>query len=133
MGVWIYVVFTCLTSSTGKIVVDMLINVAKTTPLIALFWFSLKQYSKERNLAEEYAFREAVSVTLTAYANQVVRGEEESNERIDLIRETVEKLYTKPQITNEGIGLFSFKSKDIVDLLKEVKEIVGEFKNLKNN
>lgn len=131
MGAWIFIVFTCLKASTGNIAIDMLINAVKTTPLIALFWFSLKQYSKERNLLEEYAFREAIAVTLTAYAEQINQTTTNNQNKIDMIRGTVDRLYTKPQISNEGIGLFSFKSKDLVDLLKEVKEIVSEIKSSK--
>lgn len=128
MGGWIYVVFTWLSTSTGNIIADMVINAIKTTPLIALFWFSLKQYSKERNLLEEYAFREAIAITLTAYAEQIELISPENTHKIELLKETVNRLYLKPQITNEGIGLFSFKSKDLVDLMHEVKEIVSEIK-----
>lgn len=131
MGVWIFVVFTCLKASTENIAIDLIINAVKTTPLIALFWFSLKQYSKERNLLEEYAFREAIAITLTAYADQIEQTESTNDKKVDLIKETVDRLYTKPQISNEGIGLFSFKSKDLVELLQEVKEIVNSIKSSK--
>lgn len=53
MGAWIFIVFTCIKADTGNVIADMIINAVKTTPLIALFWFSLRQYSKERNLLEE--------------------------------------------------------------------------------
>ena len=131
MGVWIFVVFTYLKASTENIAVDMIINAVKTTPLVALFWFSLKQYSKERNLLEEYAFREAIAITLTAYADQIEQTETTNDKKVNLIKETVDRLYTKPQISHEGIGLFSFKSKDLVELLQEVKEIVNSIKSSK--
>ena len=129
MGAWIFIVFTFLKANTGNIIADMIISAVKTTPMIALFWFSLKQYSKERNLLEEYAFREAIAVTLTAYSEQIENVDSENIHKIDLLRETVDKLYTKPQITsNETLGLFSIKSKDLVELTKEIREVVAEIK-----
>lgn len=129
MGIWIFVVFIHLKADTGYPVADIFINIAKTSPMIVLFWFSLSQYQKERNLLEEYAFREAMAVTLTAYLEQL-HGEEDKNKQ-DLLLRTVEKLYTKPKISSEGVGLFSFKSKDLVDLVKEVKDVMIELKSKK--
>ena len=116
--VWIFIIFEYFPQPTENVIVNIIINFIKTTPLFVLFGFSLKQYSKERNLVEEYAFREAIAVTLTAYAEQIENTDKENSDKIDLIRKTVDKLYTKPQITNENIDYF--KSKDFADLLKEV-------------
>lgn len=129
MATWIFIVFTCLKAETGNPLADIFINVAKTSPMIVLFWFSLNQYQKERNLLEEYAFREAMAITLTAYLDQL-HGEEDENKR-GLLLGTVEKLYTKPRISSEGVGLFSFKSKDLVELVKEVKDVLVEVKSKK--
>lgn len=126
MGAWIFIVFKYLHTTTGNDIANMIINVAKTSPMVALFWFALAQYQKERNLLEEYAFREAIAVTLTAYLDQL-EGEQDEHKRALLIN-TVERLYAKPRISSEGVGLFSFKSKDLVDLVKEVKETLVEVK-----
>lgn len=129
MGVWIFVVFIYLQATTDNVLANMFINVAKTSPMIVLFWFALTQYQKERNLLEEYAFREAIAVTLTAYLDQL-EGETDEHKRSLLIN-TVERLYTKPKISSEGVGIFSFKSKDLVDLVKEVKDVLVEVKTKK--
>lgn len=129
MGGWIFVVFLLLPATTDNAIANMLINVAKTSPMIALFWFTLTQYQKERNLLEEYAFREAIAVTLTAYLDQL-EGETDEHKR-NLLTSTVERLYAKPKISSEGVGIFSFKSKDLVDLVKEVKDTLVEIKTRK--
>lgn len=129
MGGWIFVVFLYLPATNDNAIVNMLINVAKTSPMIALFWFALTQYQKERNLLEEYAFRETIAVTLTAYLDQL-EGETDEHKRA-LLTNTVEKLYAKPKISSEGVGVFSIKSKDLVDLVKEVKDTLVEVKTRK--
>lgn len=134
MGVWIFVVFKCLNTniaagsvienSAAIVFANLFINIAKTSPMIVLFWFVLAQYKKERNLLEEYVFREAVAATLTAYLDQL-NGETDNN-RCTLLMNTVEKLYTKPTISRDEVISISLKSKDIADTVKHVKECVKE-------
>ena len=134
MGVWIFIVFkwlnisipvgTGIENSTAIVFANLLINIAKTSPMVVLFWFVLAQYKKERNLLEEYAFREAVAATLTAYLDQL-NGETDNN-KCALLMNTVEKLYTKPTISRDEIISISLKPKDIADTAKHIKECVKE-------
>lgn len=134
MGLWIFVVFKCLNTNIAEgsviensaaiVFANLFINIAKTSPMIVLFWFVLAQYKKERNLLEEYAFREAVAATLTAYLDQL-DGETDKN-KCTLLMNTVEKLYTKPTISRDEIISISLKSKDIADTAKHIKECVKE-------
>ena len=118
---WVCVVFIWLSANTGIIWADILINGIKAAPLAFAFGFALTEYSKERNLLEEYAFREAVAVTLTAYLNQL--DGEISEEQKRLLTSTVEKLYTKPIISNKEYKLFNFDTKDLAKTAEHVKEI----------
>lgn len=43
----------------------------KTFPVACMIVYFFKEYSKERALTEEYAFREAVAITLKAYLDQL--------------------------------------------------------------
>ena len=134
MGIWIFVVFKYLNTNIAEgsviensaaiVFANLFINVAKTSPMIVLFWFVLAQYKKERNLLEEYAFREAVAATLSAYLDQL-DGETDKN-KCTLLMNTVEKLYTKPTISRDEIISISLKSKDIADTAKHIKECVKE-------
>lgn len=134
MGVWIFVVFkhlntniaagSVIENSAAIVFANLFINIAKTSPMIVLFWFVLAQYKKERNLLEEYAFREAVAATLNAYLDQL-NGETDNN-KCTLLINTVEKLYTKPTISRDEIISISLKSKDIADTAKHIKECVKE-------
>lgn len=118
---WIYIIFKWLSANTGIVWADILINGIKATPLAFAFGFALTEYSKERNLLEEYAFREAVAVTLTAYLEQL--NGDNTEEQKKLLVNTVEKLYTKPIISNKEYKLFNFDTKDIAKTAEKVKEI----------
>ena len=118
---WVCVVFIWLSANTGIVWADILINGIKATPLAFAFGFALTEYSKERNLLEEYAFREAVAVTLTAYLNQL--DGEISEEQKGLLTSTVEKLYTKPIISNKEYKLFNFDTKDIAKTAEQIKDL----------
>ena len=140
MGVWIFVVFAYLNTSVAGdtiansaavILANLVINIAKTSPIVALFWFSLTQYIKERNLQEEYAFREAVAVTLTAYLDQL-DGEEDEHKRT-LLMNTVEKLYTKPVLAGEKGLSVSLSSKDIAEALKNLGDALKVINNPQHN
>ncbi len=118
---WVCVVFIWLSANTGIVWADILINGIKATPLAFAFGFALTEYSKERNLLEEYAFREAVAVTLTAYLEQL--NGDNTEEQKKLLVSTVEKLYTKPIISNKEYKLFNFDTKDIAKAVEKAKEI----------
>ena len=118
---WVCVVFIWLSANTGIVWADILINGIKATPLAFAFGFALTEYSKERNLLEEYAFREAVAVTLTAYLNQLDGDISEEQKR--LLTNTVEKLYTKPIISNKEYKLFNFDTKDIAKTAEQIKDL----------
>ena len=119
---WVCAVFFCLSANTGSEWADILINGIKSSPLFLLLGFSISQYQKERNLMEEYAFRESVAITLTAYLEQM--PEKEDGDKRKLLISTVEQLYTKPVIANKEYGLLKFDSKDLSETSKTLKELV---------
>lgn len=126
---WVCVVFFCLSANTGSEWADILINGIKSSPLFLLLGFSISQYQKERNLMEEYAFRESVAVTLTAYLEQMPEKEDEDKRK--MLISTVEQLYTKPVIANKEYGLLKFDSKDLSETSKTLKELVEALLNRK--
>lgn len=122
---WVLVVFFCLSADTGYEWANIVINGIKSSPLFFLSGFAIAQYQKERNLMEEYAFRESVAVTLTAYLEQMPNKEDDDKRK--LLMSTVEKLYTKPVIANKEYEVLKLDSKDIVETTKTLKGLVEEF------
>ena len=108
-----------------SIVLTMLFNIGRVSPMIVLFCFILAQYRKERHILEEYAFRSTVAITLTSYLNQLKEAQEE-DERT-LLKETIKQLYTKPVIMGDNRFSVSLKSKDVVEAVKGVSEAIRSF------
>lgn len=125
--IWVCIVFFCLSANTGNEWANILINGIKSSPLFFLLGFAISQYQKERNLLEEYAFRESVAVTLTAYIEQMPNKEDEDKRK--LLISTVEQLYAKPVITNKE--QVKFDSKDLSDTSKILKTLVETLSNNK--
>lgn len=119
---WVYVVFAYLNAETGYEWANIIINGIKSSPLFLMLGFALTQYQKERNLLEEYAFRESVAVTLTAYLEQMPEKEDEDKRK--MLISTVEQLYTKPVIANKEYDLIKFDTKDLSESTKTLKEII---------
>lgn len=119
---WVCVVFFFLGANTGSEWANILINGIKSSPIFFLLGFAISQYQKERNLMEEYAFRESVAVTLTAYLEQMPNKEDDDKRK--LLISTVEQLYTKPVIANKEYGLLKLDSKDLSETTKTLKDLV---------
>ena len=138
LAVWICVVFTVLNVNiagpdaskvSGFIVfANLMLNIAKTSPMVVLLWFILAQYKKERHLLEEYAFREAVSLTLSSYLNQL--GESQDEHQRELLMRTVERLYTQPIIVGDSSIAISLKSGDILKTVRAVTDATTESKRV---
>ena len=119
---WVCAIFFWLSADTGYEWADIIINGFKSSPAFILLGFAISQYQKERNLMEEYAFRESVAITLTAYLEQMPSKEDE--DKRNLLISTVEQLYAKPVIANKEYDLLKFDSKDIFETTKTLKELV---------
>lgn len=132
---WVVAVFFYFQVHTSNVWVDLLINLLKTSPAFVLLGFVFNQYSKERNLKEEYAFKSAISMTLTAYSSMLEqRDHEENKSRQQMLLKSIDKVYNQPKIHNEkNDAIFSFKTKDLKDVVKDLTGTVKEVKNSLNN
>lgn len=125
---WIYFVFTYFPAQTSNEWVNVIINSVKSSPFAIVFGYALKQLSKERLIKEEYAYREAVALTLTAYLEQL--DGEDSTDRKSLLLQTVEKLYSKPLVSKEEtLSPITIKSKDFIDVISNLTEAVKSIKS----
>ena len=105
---------------------DILINVIKSSLMVFAFGYSLNEYNKERTLYEEYAFRESVAITLTAYLQQLESCSKEEMQK--LLMDTVEKLYTKPIISTKEYKFSKLDAESIAELVKPVAQSINELK-----
>lgn len=130
--IWIVVVFTCLSPHFENQWLNILINIIKTSPAFVLLGFVFSQYKKERNLQEEYAFKSAVAMTLTAYSEMLSNADkDDNNSRQQMLLKSIEMVYNQPQIHPvKSETLFSFNTKD---LKETVGTLTDALKNIKNN
>lgn len=68
------------------------VNSIKTLPVIILLYFVIRQYGKERNFQEEYAFKSAVALTIVEYSKQLHLDENKDK----LILEAVSRVFNSP-------------------------------------
>jgi hypothetical protein len=124
---WVVAVFTRFytalpTSIEWGVVI---VNIVKTLPMFILLGFTVNQYTKERNLQEEYAFKAAVAMTITAYSDKITNVKNKE----DLIMNSVDKIYCAPKIHPDRSGsIFSFSTKKITEPMKALTDAVKEIK-----
>jgi len=129
-ALWVCVVFIWLKANTGNEWANLVINAIKSSPMFVILGFSMTQYQKERNLLEEYAYRETIAVTLNAYADQVEKAKEENKRNI--LTSTIEKLYTKPIIGSKENETLKLDSKSLPKFIKSLESFVLKLKGLEN-
>jgi hypothetical protein len=87
-----------------------------------VLYFAIKQYIRERSYQEEYAFRSAIALTVQAY------GDIAGSKKEELISKAVENIYNMPTMMKESNGLFSFKTRQLAEILKELNETIKNVK-----
>jgi len=101
----------------------LLINSIKSVPVMIVLLFTIKQYVRERTFQEEYAFRSAIALTVQAYGD-IAGGKKE-----ELIMKAITTIYSLPSMMKEKSGsFFGFRSKMLVDTMKEMNETLKTIK-----
>ena len=102
----------------------LVINSLKSTPIMIVLFFTIKQYIRERTFQEEYAFRSAIALTVQAY------GDISGSKKEELILQAVATIYSLPSMMKERSStFFGYRSKILTDALKEFNETVKTLKN----
>lgn len=128
---WVIVVFTSLRANLGNEYLNLTVNILKTTPVFLLLGFVFSQYTKERNLQEEYAFKAAVAMTLTAYSNMLENVDlPENKSRQDMLTSSIELLYKQPKIHSEKYkNILTLNARDLNESVKKLTELIKEVRN----
>lgn len=128
---WVITVFTWLPAHTDNVWINLLVNLLKTTPAFILMGFVFSQYGKERNLQEEYAFKSAVAMTLTAYSSMLEKGDDDANKtRQEMLLKSIQQVYLQPRIHPEKPErIYSMNGKHLKDAIQTLSEAVKNIKN----
>ncbi len=113
--------------------VAFFIKLGFTVPVILIVSFALSQYSRERRLQEEYAFKSAISLSLEAYRNlveQVVEKltPEEKKHFADFLVESIRIIFDPP--TERVFGKTSFHKLPNPRLMAQMSEFIKQVKSL---
>lgn len=101
----------------------LVINSLKSTPIMIVLFFTIKQYVRERTFQEEYAFRSAIALTVQAY------GDISGSKKEELILQAVSTIYSLPSMMKDKPNsFFGYSSKILTDTIKELNETVKTLK-----
>jgi len=133
LGSWL--VHTMTGKSLGDLGVAFYLKLSLTLPLLFAISFSTIQYSRERRLEEEYAFKSNISISLIPYQELVEKlvdedDAEQRKEYANFIISTINKIFTSP--TDEIFkdkkshkGMIDEKS---IKLISQVGDALSKFK-----
>ncbi|MBO2658108.1 hypothetical protein [Shewanella algae] len=117
--IWIVLVFS-LNSSKDMTWFVILISSIKSIPALFLMYFSISQFTKERNFQEEYAFKSTVALTIKAYVDQV----NDNNNKDKVIIDSLSEIYKSPVIyrntRNTEVELIKDSKNDVLDIVKKL-------------
>ncbi|MEI7732895.1 MAG: hypothetical protein WCO56_25205 [Verrucomicrobiota bacterium] len=123
-SIWITVSFSYLRKDGGDIWHTLIMNFGLLLPAVFATGWTIRQYARERQYQEEYAFRSSVAMTLSAFADRL-QGVQDS--RAELIRTTVERLYQMPiDLTIKPRSSFFGRTKPLEELTKVIVEAIKE-------
>lgn len=129
--IWVIIVFTILQPRFDNMYVVLGINLIKTIPAFFLMGFVFNQYVKERNLQEEYAFKAAVAMTITAYSDLLAGWDEQKNtSRQQMILNAIHEVHKSPKIQSEKLMKSTgFDKNYLKETIKQLRELIREIKS----
>lgn len=130
--IWVVIVFTCLSAKMDPYWLGLVINVIKTFPVFILMGFVFRQYSRERNIQEEYAFKAAVAMTITSYSDMLKDQDTAQNKtRQEMLIKAITEVYNSSKLQPEvKQRLLSFSTKDLKETVAQLTEALGQMKNI---
>ena len=96
-------------------------------PLLFLDWFIIRQYNQRKDLAEKYAFKSVLSLSLLAY-NEMMVDHKDNKISLEFISSTVEKIYQSPfdakDMTKSELAVLNKLAEKGLEKIETVKKII---------
>jgi hypothetical protein len=96
-------------------------------PLLFLDWFIIRQYNQRKDLAEKYAFKSVLSLSLLAY-NEMMVDHKDNQISLEFISSTVDKIYQSPfdakNLTKSELEVLNKLAEKGLEKIETVKKIV---------
>lgn len=114
IGVWV-------TADSGKGIEILIGRISLIPILIGGAWFSASQYIKQRNIAEDYAYKNVLARSIVGFSEQISGSDGRGDDHSHYIRTVLSEIHMSP--LRRGDKDFKGKSSDdVIGLLKEIKE-----------
>jgi len=132
-AVWVFLIFTTLSANLENEWVNLIVNIIKTSPAWLLVGFVFSQYGKERHLQEEYAFKSAIAMTLTAYSQMLAEDDggetNHKSSKQEMLLKSIETIYAQPVSKSDKIEKSELLSpKQLIESLKAISEVAKNVK-----
>lgn len=106
------------------------------TPVIIFTFYALRSYGKERNIAEQYAFKEISGATLEGHVEMAHRAFPESNSingnLEDVVVGVIKSLHSEPsELQKTPKNVFRVKS-ELMNLEADITDIGDNIEDIKN-
>lgn len=103
VGVLMAIYLKLETNTAGQIIFDLprlLFRLTFSSPAIFGVWFSAKQYSRERGLLENYAFKAATAKALESYTDLLSEkfGPKNMQQVLDFVLSSMNNIYKHPNL-----------------------------------
>jgi len=117
---WIFIAFL----EEGKTELrDIIIYVIRTSPVIFVMLFGLRQYTNHVRKEDQYDFKSAMSLSLDAYLRMLEKDDTDKNE---LIKSSVERIYQSPfKTTGKEKDIPQNTMDQLASLIKELGKLKG--------
>ena len=96
-------------------------------PLLFLDWFIIRQYNQRKDLAEKYAFKSVLSLSLLAY-NEMMVDHKDNKISLEFISSTVEKIYQSPfdakDLTKSELAVLNKLAEKGLEKIETVQKII---------
>jgi len=135
VAIWTTLVFTKFNTGLTDPWINFLANALKCVPAYVVMGFTFRQYNKERALQEEYGYKSAIAMTISAYADVLAKGASDKNDpRQSMILNAIKEVHASPQIHKErSDNLFAFNTKPLREAVGELSETLRDVTKAKNS
>ncbi|MCC4596146.1 hypothetical protein NRY95_00750 [Xanthomonas campestris pv. phormiicola] len=112
IGIWV-------TIDSGTAIELVIGRISLIPILIGAAWFSASQYIKQRNLAEEYAYKSVLVRSMVGFSEQVSGGDGKGEDHSHYIKNVLSEIHMNPI---RGHADNSLTKKEVIELLKELRD-----------
>jgi hypothetical protein len=112
IGIWV-------TIDSDKAIGLLIGRISLIPILLAGAWFSASQYIKQRNIAEEYAYKSVLVRSMVGFSEQIASGDGKGEDHSHYVRNVLAEIHMNP-LHKQSDKNKEIKKNEIIDIIKEI-------------